>query len=108
MSATLVRDIDSPDMRTAGAQLLSVALMDARNHTLHLADQIAAHLQKVGQPMASGGDPLDPLRWMLGHVGWFQERWIARNLQRNKGRGCDPLATRLPSLESAADTWWDD
>ena len=28
--------IDSPDMRRAGRELLSLALIDARNHTLHL------------------------------------------------------------------------
>ncbi len=107
MPAALIRGIDSPDMRAAGAQLLSVALMDARNHTLHLADQIASHLQAAGTRIAPT-DACDPLRWTLGHVAWFQEWWIARNMQRNRGRHCDPLATRLPSLETGADGWWDD
>lgn len=107
MTAALVRGIDSPDMRAAGRELLSVALMDARNHTLHVADRIAARLQAVGTPNASM-DACDPLGWTLGHVGWFQEWWIARNMQRNRGRACDPRAARLPSLESGADRWWDD
>ena len=94
-------------MRAAGSELLSVALMDARNHTLHLADQIASHLQVVDASIAPT-DTCDPLSWTLGHVAWFQEWWIARNMQRSRGRACDPLASRLPSLESAADTWWDD
>ena len=107
MTATLVRGIDSPDMRAAGRELLSVALMDARNHTLHLADRIASHLQSARTAHAQT-DACDPLIWTLGHVAWFQEWWIARNMQRSRGRACDPLATRLPSLETEADTWWDD
>lgn len=93
-------------MREAGSELLSVALMDARNHSLHLADQIASH----ARPDATAGasDEYDPLAWQLGHIGWFQEWWIARNLQRGRGRHADPLASRLPSLESDADAWWDD
>ena len=94
-------------MRAAGRELLSVALMDARNHTLHLADQIASHVKAGGISVADTVE-LDPLAWHLGHVGWFQEWWIARNLQRGRGRQCDPRGTRLPSLESDADLWWND
>lgn len=94
-------------MRAAGRELLSVALMDARNHTLHLADRMASHGQAAKASAATSGE-LDPLAWQLGHVGWFQEWWIARNLQRGRGRHCDPRGTRLPSLESDADAWWDD
>jgi ergothioneine biosynthesis protein EgtB len=107
MATALVHGIDSSDMRAAGRELLSVALMDARNHSLHLAHQIGTHLQSAGLPVPGGGD-CDPLDWQLGHIGWFQERWIARNLQRGRGRACDPRATRLPSLEPDADAWWDD
>ena len=94
-------------MRAAGRELLSVALMDARNHCLHLADQIVSHTQSSSRAIAPS-DAFDPPAWQLGHVGWFQEWWIARNLQRGRGRHGDPLATRLPSLESDADAWWDD
>ena len=95
-------------MRAAGRELLSVALMDARNHTLHLATQLAAADAQAGA--GEGGMDLQtpPLAWALGHIGWFQEWWIARNMQRARGRRCDPLATRLPSLEPSADRWWDD
>jgi len=107
MSIALVRSIDSPDMRAAGRDLLSVALMDARNHTLHLAGQIASHAPSMAAVAATAGE-LDPLGWQLGHIGWFQEWWIARNLQRGRGRHCDPRASRLPSLEPDADTWWNE
>ena len=26
---------------------------------------------------------LNPPVWELGHIGWFQEHWVARNLQRS-------------------------
>jgi iron(II)-dependent oxidoreductase len=44
--------------------------------------------------------------WELGHIGWFQEWWIGRNLQRHLGAACDPAATRLASVEPRADLWW--
>ncbi len=102
-----VTHIDSPDMRRAGRELLSVALMDTRNHTLHLAGQLAAGLQARGQVVAPQPE-LDPPLWELGHIGWFQERWITRNVQRQLGSRCGPRPTRLASIEPNADQWWDD
>jgi ergothioneine biosynthesis protein EgtB len=98
--------IDSPDMRLAGRDLLSLALMDARNHTLHVMGQYekalaASHFEVPCVP------ELNPPLWELGHIGWFQEYWIGRNLQRQLGRGCDPSVTRLASIEPRADQWWD-
>lgn len=107
MPDSQVSAIDSPDMRAAGRDLLSVALMDARNHSLHLAGQLAVRSPPAG--LAADVHPdVNPLLWELGHIGWFQERWIARNMQRSRGRLCDPGATRLPSLEPSADLWWDE
>jgi gamma-glutamyl hercynylcysteine S-oxide synthase len=108
MASSLIRGIDSPDMRSAGSDLLSVALMDARNHSLHLASQLVAAdaLAREGPPAADAR--CHSLAWELGHIGWFQERWIARNMQRAMGLRCDPRASRLPSLEPQADPWWDD
>lgn len=108
MASSLIRGIDSPDMRSAGPDLLSVALMDARNHSLHLASQLVAAdaLAREGSPAADAR--CHSLAWELGHIGWFQERWIARNMQRAMGLRCDPRASRLPSLEPQADPWWDD
>ena len=48
MQDSLVQGIDSPDMRRAGRELLSVALMDARNHSLHLVGQMSGLLEKSG------------------------------------------------------------
>jgi phospholipid/cholesterol/gamma-HCH transport system permease protein len=87
--------------------LITVALMDARNHTLHLIGQLVPALELAGLAVLHGGEH-DPPLWTLGHIGWFQERWVARNVHRNQGRGADPTASRLPSVEPQADRWWDD
>ncbi len=98
--------LDTADLRSAGRDLLSLALMDARNHTLYLIDQYEQALRAQGLqvPLQAG---LNPPLWELGHVGWFQERWIGRNLQRHQGPRADPLATPLASLLPQADFWWD-
>ena len=100
-----IRNIDSADMRHAGRELLSVALMDARNHTLHLATQIETALGAGGLAVPMKPEFNPPL-WTLGHIGWFQAWWTARNLQCHRGAGADPSATRLASIEPRADHWW--
>ena len=86
-------------MREAGPELLSLALMEARNHTLRLFSQFEK---------TSGGDENltpEPL-WTLGRIGWFQEWWIGRNLQRALGPHGAALQSRLASIEPEADRWW--
>jgi ergothioneine biosynthesis protein EgtB len=46
---------------------------------------------------------LNPPRWELGHIAWFEEYWIARNTQRLRGHHADPLAARAASLIPNAD-----
>ena len=96
---------DSRAMRCAGRDTLSLALMDARNNTLHLFAQYQRALEdgRFAVPRLANVNP--PL-WELGHVGWFQEWWIARNTQRALGARCDPALTRLASIEPNADHWW--
>ncbi|MFZ2652423.1 MAG: selenoneine synthase SenA [Burkholderiaceae bacterium] len=97
-------NIESAQMRRAGKELLSLALMDARNHTLRW---IAAYERALGAslevPLLS---EINPPRWELGHIGWFQEYWIARNVQRARGAACDPTGPRLASLLAHADRWY--
>ncbi len=98
--------IDTPLMRSRGRELLSLALMDARNHTLHLFAQYQKSLEAsnfVVPQLATINPPL----WELGHVGWFQEWWIGRNMQRALGSRCEPNHARLASIEPNADRWWD-
>lgn len=93
-------------MRQAGRDLLGLALMDARNQTLHLIEQYQQALGGLGMDFPCLPE-LNPPLWELGHIGWFQERWIGRNLQRHQGPHGDPLATQLASLLPYADHWWD-
>ncbi len=90
--------LDSPTMRSSGRDLLSLALMDARNHTLHLLDQFESV-----PTLAPGG--LQP-RWLAGHIGWMAEAWLGRNTQRGRGTDCSFQPTRLASIEPHADAWW--
>ncbi len=93
-------------MRHAGKGLLSLALMDARNHTLRwmAAYEEALAAANLQVPMSP---ELNPPLWELGHLGWFQEWWVARNVQRQRGSGCDPTIPRLASIEHHADRWYD-
>ena len=84
MHGTETRSVDTPQMRHAGRELLSLALMDARNHTLRWF----AALEAAGQGSTTGTGPRSAL-WRLGHTGWFQEHWIARNVQRQRGANAD-------------------
>ncbi|MGH8820054.1 MAG: SUMF1/EgtB/PvdO family nonheme iron enzyme, partial [Rhodoferax sp.] len=97
--------IDSPDMRRAGRDLLSLALMDARNHTLYL---LALYEQALDATKIEADESIDVVSpaWLAGHVGWFPEFWIARNTQRGLGSACPHEPTRLGSIEPHADRWW--
>ncbi len=76
-------------MRRAGRDLLSLALFDARNQLLRwlAADESAPALALAAQ------------------AGGYQESWIARHVQRQRGEACDPSATRLAGIEPAAAAW---
>lgn len=94
-------------MRQAGRELLSLALMDARNHTLHLLARFeAADASPQPRIEAPRQPALDPPWWLAGHIGWLAEYWIARNPQRGLGRHCPPNPVRLASIEPQADGWW--
>jgi gamma-glutamyl hercynylcysteine S-oxide synthase len=88
------------DLRHAGRERLSLALMDARNGTL----QLLSHLEGADVPCAE--DTELPL-WLAGHVGWLAEYWIGRNPQRALGPKCPADAVRLASIEPQADSLFD-
>jgi gamma-glutamyl hercynylcysteine S-oxide synthase len=83
------------DFRRAGKEQLSLALMDTRNHALHLAAQFEK--SQEAQILAIQ---------LLAHLAWFQEWWVARNVQRALGAACDGSATRVASIEPIADAAW--
>ncbi len=80
--------------------------MDARNHTLRLFGHFQQALEAVDFVVPQL-PVINPPLWELGHVGWFQEWWIGRNMQRARGVLCDPAHARLASIEPGADQWWD-
>ncbi|MES2886767.1 MAG: selenoneine synthase SenA [Pseudomonadota bacterium] len=98
--------VRSPDVRCAGKGMLSLALMDARNRTLRWLsayDQWLEPMHFVVPPLAE----LTPPLWLFGHVAWYQERWIPRNVHRDRGELADASAPRLASIEPDSDRWYD-
>jgi ergothioneine biosynthesis protein EgtB len=89
-------------MRSAGADLLSLALIDARNHTLRWLAAIEPQLAQLA-PLAD----IDPPLWLVGHAAWFQEYWISRNVQRQRGEALEPSSLRLASIDPRVDDWFD-
>ena len=99
-------------LRAAGKDALSLALIDARNHTLRWAALFEAvpGVPLLGVPVAQApgvADELDPPLWSLGHIAWFQERWIARNVQRSRGESAGADGPRLASVAADADAAFD-
>ena len=87
-------------MRTADAGLLSLALMDARSRTL---GWLAAF---DGLRLNPAPAQADPPWWRAGQAGWFQEHWIARNVQRGRGAAASADGLRYSSVEPRADAWF--
>ena len=90
-------------MRQVNILTLSKSLQQIRGHTLS-SFKCYLSSNKLTLPYQSG---LNPPVWELGHVAWFQEFWVARNLQRSKGMHCDLSQPRNASLLSQADAWFD-
>lgn len=77
------------------------ALVEARQRTLELVADLSDE-QLIGPRLAI----VNPLLWELGHVAWFQERWVLRHL-----RGLDSLLPNADALYDSSrvahDTRWD-
>jgi ergothioneine biosynthesis protein EgtB len=97
--------IDSPHMGSAGRELLSLALIDARNRSLQLLSCFEELLASTSQLSRRPEGVASPV-WLGGHLGWFAEWWIGRNTQRAFGVDCPVRPTRLASIEPGADRWW--
>ena len=85
MDGTVTVLHDAEAARRAGADGLSLALIDARNLLLqHLAlDESAA------------------ARAVAARAGAWAEHWINRHVRRGRGEACDPAAPRLGPCEPA-------
>ena len=93
-------------MRRAGAREAALAGLDglAQPHAA-LDRRLRA---RAGVERAGGAtDRPSPPLWELGHLGWFQERWIARNVLQRQ-RGARVIRRRAPALHlSDADRCFD-
>jgi hypothetical protein len=78
------------------APALARALVDARNYT----QQMYAHLTAADQQFPQW-PAVNPPRWEVGHIGWFQEFWCRRYTAD------DPRGLRTPPRIPEADAWWD-
>jgi formylglycine-generating enzyme required for sulfatase activity len=100
MSPSAAAIHDPLGMRRAGRELLSLALIDARNRTLRWLSAFA------GADIHALRHEFDPPLWLVGHVGWFQECAIARNVRRAQGESAAG-GPALASIEPRADAWFD-
>lgn len=88
-------------VREGGAQTLATALTTTRARTLALLEAYEAALgPALTVPYST---QLNPPLWEVGHVGWFQDYWIARNRQRAPGIACDPDHARADGRLAGAD-----
>lgn len=92
-------------LRVGDAAVLAQALADSREQTLRL---FAAWQSVLPPSMAVRYAPeLNPPRWELGHLAWFEERWIARHPQRAHGAAASPDGPLAASLLPRADALYD-
>src|SRR5262245_22857177 len=80
---------------------LLLALQEARARTLELVDDLNDE-QMIGPCLAI----VNPMRWEIAHVAWFQEYWVLRHL-----RHLDPVWGAADQLYDSAriahDSRWD-
>jgi ergothioneine biosynthesis protein EgtB len=88
-------------LREGGKAELAAALKAIRARTLALLD---AYVDALGPTLAIPySTQLNPPLWEVGHVGWFQDFWLARNRQREHGIDCDPDHARPEGRLPGAD-----
>jgi iron(II)-dependent oxidoreductase len=87
-------------IETANAQLIE-ALVETRARTLELVNDLNDE-QLIGSRLQI----VNPLRWEIGHLAWFQEYWVLRHLG-----GQPPILKQGDELYDSArvahDTRWD-
>lgn len=98
-------DEATSQLRRAGRDRLSLALMDARNYTLQLLTRFETALGP--QLLVPRTHETVPPLWLAGHIAWLAEYWIARNPQRGLGARCGVDGVRIGSVEPQADRWFD-
>jgi len=87
-------------IRHADAAALAQALQAARADTLRT---FAAYERALPGLQVPCRPDINPPLWELGHIGWFQEWWLARNPERARGPAADPEAARPDGVRAGAD-----
>jgi gamma-glutamyl hercynylcysteine S-oxide synthase len=95
----------SLDARRADAASLEPALTAVREQTLALFD--ATQRALGGKLDIAYAEEMNPPLWELGHVGWFEEFWIARNSERHLGTRARLEAARAAPRLAGADGLYD-
>jgi ergothioneine biosynthesis protein EgtB len=105
-TASIAAPADGVGHRTTAGSALAAALRASRADTLATFERYEAALADpaLAVPLRAG---LNPPRWELGHIGWFQEYWLARNPQRSRGVAADPHAPRAAGVRPAAEALYD-
>ena len=83
-----MKNINIPQNLTPQAKELVDALLDTRQREIEVISGLTKD-QLFGSQMRI----IEPPIWELGHVGWFQEHWILRNLDES-----DPIWPRAYNL----------
>ena len=76
-------------------------LREARQRTLELIEDLTDE-QMIGPRLAI----VNPLRWEIGHVAWFQEYWVLRHFRKEAPTRFDGDSL-YDSARIAHDTRWD-
>ena len=80
-------------MRSLGKRELCDALLQARQYTKALVDDLSDEQWRVALLPT-----INPIKWEIGHIGWFMERWCLRQRSGNRV---------APSVLHDADRWYD-
>ena len=86
--------------RQGPPQALAEALQASRADTLSTFAAYERQLPGLRVPRRA---ELNPPLWELGHIGWFQDHWIARNPHRDRGVKADPDVARRPARRANAE-----
>lgn len=105
-SPHFIHSDDAGHARSAHASALAALLRDSRDQTLATFAATEQALRDT-QLQVPYSPELNPPRWELGRIGWFQEWWIARNPQRLQGAAANPDVERTPPHRAGVDAWFD-
>ncbi len=90
--------------RRGDAIALAAALQASRRDTLATFAAYESALPGLRVPQHA---ELNPPLWELGHIGWFQDFWLARSPNHAQGHRADPNAPRRAARRADADALYD-